>query len=71
MDTIDEKIKQLEEEIEKLKDRLSTVESAINNCAPRSTVNKIEADVKKENKERKEREDKKARDSLFKLKSGI
>ncbi len=71
MDTIDEKIKQLEEEIEKLNDRLTSVEKTVNKCAPKSAVNKIEADVKKENKERKEREDKKARDSLFKLKSGI
>jgi len=68
LDIIDEKIKQLEEEIEKLNDRLTSVEKAVNKCASRSEVNKIEADIKKKEKERKEREDRKAKDSLFNLK---
>ncbi|AKB64921.1 hypothetical protein [Methanosarcina mazei] len=69
MDTIDEKIKQLEEEIEKLNDRLTSVEKTVNKCAPKSAVNKIEADIRKEKKDRKEREDRKERASISRLKS--
>jgi hypothetical protein len=76
LDTINSEIKQLKDEIEKLKienlklnDRITNIEKAVNKCAPESRVSKIETDIKREKKESREKEDKKAKNDLFRLKS--